>query len=162
MAYFSFSDINTSYWNSSNIADRLSSFFGFFLIYPNIIGHNYTSSKYIITIYVAIACIVVIFLFLFYVNLHSKYKLPFHWPLVIARYLILLSQQVLFVPFINLFANIYGCSSITVNGISKTVLTDFNDMECWTGIHILHCFFALVFAALLALLVLFTVRYNIY
>jgi len=91
MAYFSFSDINTSYWNSSNIADRLSSFFGFFLIYPNIIGHGYTSSKYIIAIYVAIACIIVIFLFLFYVNLHSKYKLPFHWPLVVARYLILLA-----------------------------------------------------------------------
>lgn len=85
--YFAFSDINKPYWNSSSVGNALQSFFGFFLVYPNLTDDS--SSLYIAVFYVVVCLIVLMFFLLFYVSLFAKYKLPFTSPVAIARYFVL-------------------------------------------------------------------------
>ncbi|KAL4453179.1 hypothetical protein ABPG74_015410 [Tetrahymena malaccensis] len=152
--FFSFTDVNSSYWNSSKIQKGIETFLSFFLIYPNLVKYC-TSSTYIAVFYICVIIIVVILLFLLYVSMYSQYKLPFSWPITISKYLVVFTMHIFYLAFIDLFSNIFGCTSVTVNGVSKTVLSDYNDVECWTGIHILHCFVAVVFIGTLTFLVLF-------
>ena len=77
---------------------------------------------------------------------YNKYNLL--WTLKILRVFILLSQSVLFLPLLGLFISILQCKNMAEdsNETSRFVHYMFNELDCWTGIHLFYAFTGIISA----------------
>ena len=60
----------------------------------------------------------------------SRKRFNFSWPITILRTVMSLGSTIFFIPLLGLFMSILSCR--------HTVHIYFQELQCWTGIHLLH------------------------
>jgi len=110
-----------------------------------------TWSVYIAIFYVGIGLIIFVIADVFYVSYSfAKKKFSFMWPLGTLRHIVSLFVTILFMPLLDYFVSILGC--VHDEHSHKLVHSAFPEIECWSGIHILHGILSIIVSLLFVMI----------
>ena len=134
-------------WNGG---DTLNNIFNFAtnILQINALMPQLNYSLFIAFLYLIIFMILLVIIDIIYVSYSfNKKKFKFTLPLVLLAYIVPYFVTFLFIPITELLLNIVNCSP-SENDPNKQVLNYFPDVECFTGVHIVHSTITLFFTSL--------------
>lgn len=99
-------------------------------------------SLYIAIFYLCIVILIFVILNIFYVSYaFNRKKFNFMWPIYTLKIFLSFFINIAFYPFLDLFMSMMNCNQNKYKVLSHA---EFTDIECWSGIHILHSSFAIL------------------
>lgn len=141
---FPFQDLVIDAWNGGDSLSGLARFFKKLSISSYLPGAPY--GVFLAMLYGLIFIIMLIILDIVYVSYSfSKKKFRFTFPLVILAQIVPLFVTVFFIPISESLLNVVECER-TLDGVWQ--MTAYPDVECWTGWHLFHACFTLLFAVI--------------
>jgi len=147
---FSFYQKIYSVWKATDLLNFIFNFFNFFQL-QTYFGNAFNYTNYVITFYLTVAVIILVFINIIYVSYaFSKKRVSAIWPVVILRSITSLVFTLFFLPLTQLLVEMIQCQNSS-DGSGRYVLSNFEDIECFKGTHIIHATVAIVITALFAI-----------
>ena len=108
---------------------------------------NLAFETYLLIFYSGITLVVLVLLDITYVSYAlSKKNLTLLWPVKLLRNVVSLFVTVLFLPLLQLFVSMLACAENETE--TGYVHSNYRDVECWTGTHIIHAVAAILVSIL--------------
>jgi len=146
---FSFYQKIYSVWKATSLLNFVFNFFNFFQL-QTYFGSAFTYTNYIITFYLTVAVIILVFINIIYVSYaFSKKRVSAIWPVVILRSITSLVFTLFFLPLTQLLVEMIQCQT---DSDGRYVLSNFTTVECFKGAQIIHATVAIVSTALFAII----------
>jgi len=124
-----------SVWKADDLLDAVMNFFNFFQL-QTYFGEAFTFSKFVLSFYLTVGVIVLVFINIVYVSYaFSKKRVSAIWPVVVLRSITSLVFTLLFLPLTQLLVAMFQCQT---DEDGKYVLYYYSGVECFKGTHIIH------------------------
>lgn len=121
-------------------------------------------ATFLVIFYVSMLIVILVILDIFYVSYSfQQKKFKYVWPLKVLRSACGLLVTVFFLNFLELFCNFLKCQPDETDP-NKLVLNLYPEIQCWTGLQLLHTSFAIavsfvfIIICLIAALALFETK----